>query len=98
MNTHVAVAERIALLFSDGSMTVGNAEWSLEMAQKERIVADANAPRAVWTKIALVKVEVVNTIFDPSIDEQVEISEIERLRLENAALRAEIEERSNDHS
>lgn len=78
---------RVALLFSDGSITVFAEEWPMDKIEKERADADRGAPREGWTKIARCDIEVVEVIFDPTLDVPVTTSELDRLRAENERLR-----------
>jgi hypothetical protein len=60
--------ERFALLYSDGSIGILNDAKSLDDALEEAKIADANEDEINHlTKVARVRVDVVEIVFDPTI-------------------------------
>ena len=82
---------RDALLFSDGSLTIFAEGWPMEQIRQERADADKHEDRLhCLTKIVRVQYSIEEVVFDPAMDPPAAKSEIDRLRAENAALRARL--------
>lgn len=83
---------RDALLFSDGSLTVFPEGWPMEKIRDECRATNAGVTKgAEMTKIVSASYEILGVIWDPSTDAN-QVSEIDRLKAENADLRKRLGE------
>lgn len=83
---------RDALLFSDGSLTLFAKGWPLEKIEAERQEVDKNeTDPAHMTKVARVQFEVVEILFSPTNLPPAPMSEMDRLKADNADLRRQLE-------
>lgn len=60
------MTERLALLYSDGSMGVLGEGATIEQARKEREFVDKGARRADLTKIGRITIDVITVVDDPA--------------------------------
>jgi hypothetical protein len=84
-----------ALQYSDGSFSVFSPGVPMKQIEAERVEVDRNETNPEHlTRIVRVSIEVTEVLFTPTEVPQAASSELEKLRRENEALRAQLSRRA----